>query len=86
MAGCSIGHKPRSLHVNELVCQSKQSNYTSNTIFVFRISALFVNSYNADVCLKGSVNRGVSAGVRCVFFAIVSNGNAAFFIRSALSQ
>ncbi len=34
VAGCSTGHKPRPLHVNEWdLSQSKKINYTSNTIF-----------------------------------------------------
>ncbi len=34
VAGCSIGHKPRPLHVNEWdLSQNKKINYTSNTIF-----------------------------------------------------
>ncbi len=34
VVGCSTGHKPRPLHVNEWdLSQNKKINYTSNTIF-----------------------------------------------------
>ncbi len=34
VVGCSTGHKPRPLHVNEWdLSQNKKNNYTSNTIF-----------------------------------------------------
>ena len=51
VAGCSIGHKSRPLHVNGWnMSQTKTSKCTANTFFPKMVSVILSSSYHADVC------------------------------------
>ena len=52
VAGCSIGHKARPLHVSGWdMGQTKKSKYMSNTYLILKmVSVILGSSYHADGC------------------------------------
>ncbi len=51
VAGCSIGHKSRPLHVSRLdMGQTKKSKYMLNIFFPKMVSVILGSSYHADAC------------------------------------